>query len=174
MVKFSEIGTTQGWPVPTFTSAKKLEYFNTLMAWCLDEDDGMTKIDFRMKTIYETLFAFQIFWEIDFDTMLDDGEVSLDGMLRTYDALKAIANIDEQLLREENVQEVLADVDMALAQEVKIGNSLEKIVKDGIEKLCAKIPDLDAKTLDKLTKNLGKEIAKINPDTLEVLKKVGK
>ena len=174
MVKFSEIGETQGWPTPTFTSAKKLEYFNTLMAWCLDEADGMVKIDFRMKTIYETLFAFQIFWEIDFDTMLDEGEVSLDGMLRTYDALGAIAGMKKQVYENDEICEVLADVDMALAQEVKIGNSLEKIVRDGIEKLVNKIPDLDAKTLDKLTKNLGKEIAKINPDTLEVLKKVGK
>jgi len=174
-MKFSEIGVTQGWPDPTFTSAKKLEYFNTLMAWVLDDDDGVTKIDYRMKRVYEVMFGLQIFREIEFDTILDaDGEPHLDGILKTYDEICKVKDIEQTVLYHEQLMDVLDQVDCALLQEVEVGNSFGVIVGKELKKLVDKIPSLDIKQLEKLTKNLGKEVAKLNPETLELLKKVGK
>ena len=93
-------------------------------------------------------------------------------MLRTYDALGAIAGMKKQVYENDDICEVISDVDMALAQEVKIGNSIEKVVKDGIEKLIEKIPN--EKEMQKILKQLPKALEKVNPETLEVLKKVGK
>lgn len=172
-MKFSEIGVTVGWHENgIYTSKNKLEYFNTLMAWCIDDDEGMKKIDYRMKRIYEVIFALQIFYGIEFDTMLDEtGEVHLDGMLTTYDEIKKITKIDELILRNDEIGEVLDAVEWALEQEVKVGNSLEKIIRDGLDKLLQKVPNIDSKQIDKWMKQLPKALDKISPENREILKK---
>jgi len=167
-MKFSEV--EQGFSMEgTFTSKKKLDYFNTLKMWCVDEEDGFKKIDYRMMCIYKVVFGLSTFYDLDMDMLNDEaGDICLTGFLGTYDKCVELG-LDAFIFENEKLYEVFDSLELDMEQEVRLSNSLEKVVYNGIEKLIKKIPDLDFKQIEKITKNLGKELSKLSPENTKII-----
>ena len=167
-MKFSEIEqefTMEG----NFSTAKKLDYFNTLKLWCLDEEDGFMKIDYRMMRIYKVVFGLSTFYDIDMDTLEDEsGDICLAGFLATYDKCEAY-KLDLLILENEKLYDVVNELEMDMDQEVRLAGSLAKVVYNGLEKLLAKIPELDTKTVDGWLKKLPKVLEKLNPENKKII-----
>lgn len=161
-------------PQPTIKELNKIAYFNTLIEWCLTEEDGFKMVNYRLKNVYELIFALESFYAIELDAILDEeGNVSLELMLNVIDELnELIIDANNVILRRDGIREVLCNVDIYLAKYCKNANSMQAVVKDGIEKLIAKIPDIDSKQIDKWMKQLPKALDKLSPENKEIIKKV--
>lgn len=173
MVKFSEILKGADFESPVFTAMNKLLYFTTLSEWLLTDHNGYKMIDYRMKRTYEIIFALEQFYGIEFDTMLDeDGKVSLEKTLETIDAIDKVMNhkADELVYGEDCIREVIFAVDEHLAEVCRNENSMQAVVKEGLEKLIAKIPD--EKGMKKILKDLPKVLDSLNPDNKQILNNV--
>ena len=168
-MKLTEIMNGEvGFPEPVFNTRKSIEFFPTLKAWLRDENDGVVSLNRQMAKQYEVYSALSVFWGIELDTELDAMCKQIDWLV--FQEPSVFTEIKENGYIWETTCGVISEIEDEVRAQFEVG----KVLKDGIEKLIAKIPDLDAKTLEKISRNLGKEIAKINPDTLELLKKVGK
>jgi len=175
MVKFSEILKGKDMEEPVFTAMKRLLYFNKLAAWLLTEYNGFKMIDYSMKRTYEIIFALEEFYAIEFDTMLDeDGKVTLEKTLETIDAIDKIMNnkAEELVYHVDCIQDVIYSVEEHLQEVCRNENSVQGVLKEGIEKLISKIPEVDVKTIDKWMKQLPKTLDKMSPENKEIINNV--
>lgn len=154
----------------TMTGKSRLEYMATIKAWVLDEDDGATTVNWELFPIYELIFTMQHFFGIEMDTAVDaDGELDFDKMLETYDEL---VKLDiKNLLFEEELMDIYADVRRMLDQEIKVKNSIGVIVGRELKRLVDKIPN--EKEMAKILKQIPKALEKVSPETLDILKNIG-
>lgn len=161
-------------PQPIIKELNKIAYFNTLIEWCLTEEDGFKMVNYRLKNVYELIFALESFYAIELDAILDEkGDVSLELMLNVIDELnELIIDADNIILRRDGIIEVLRNVEIYLAKYCKNANSMQAVVKDGIEKLIAKIPS--EKAMKKILKDLPKAIQSISPDASNLLLSLGR
>lgn len=173
MVKFSEILKGADFENPVFTAMNKLLYFTTLSEWLLTDHNGYKMIDYRMKRTYEIIFALEQFYGIEFDTMLDeDGKVSLEKTLETIDAIDKVMNhkAEELVYHVDCIHDVIYAVEEHLQEVCRNENSMQAVVKEGLEKLIAKIPD--EKGMKKILKDLPKVLDSLNPDNKQILNNV--
>jgi len=180
-MKLTEIMNGEvGFPEPVFNTRKSIEFFPTLKAWLRDENDGVVSLNRQMAKQYEVYSALSVFWGIELDTELDAMCKQIDWLV--FQEPSVFTEIKENGYIWETTCGVISEIEDEVRAQFEVG----KVLKDGIEKttamlkeqfekFIAKIPDdLDKKTLLQVSKNLGKEIANLNPEVLELLKKVGK
>lgn len=167
-MKFSEL--EQGFSMEgVFTTAKKLEYFNTLKMWCLDEEDGFMKINYRMARVYKVVFGLSVFYDIDMDMLNDEkGEICLAGFISTYDKCEEY-KLDVLILENEKLYDIINELEMDMEQEIRLSTSLEKVIYDGIKKLIDKIPEIDTKTVDSWIKRIPKLLDKVSPENKKII-----
>lgn len=175
MVKFSEILNGKDMESPDLSAMNRLLYFNKLAAWLLTEYNGFKMIDYSMKRTYEIIFALEEFYAIEFDTMLDeDGKISLEKTLETIDSIDKVMNnkAEELVYHVDCIQDVIYAVESHLADVCRNENSVQGVLKEGIEKLLEKIPNVDAKQIDKWMKQLPKALDKMTPENREIINNV--
>lgn len=173
MVKFSEVLKGANFESPDLSAMNRLLYFNKLSAWLLTDDNGFKMIDYSMKRTYEIIFALEQFYAIEFDTMFDEnGKVSLEKTLETIDAIDKVMNnkAEELVYHVDCIHDVIYDVEHHLSDVCRNENSMQAVVKEGLEKLISKIPN--EKAMQKILKDLPKAMEKLDPQNKEILSSV--
>lgn len=132
-----------------------------LISKVIIEDNGMYKIDFFNRDVLLALILVREYTNLDLnkidqDTIIDD--------------------IFESGLMEIIINEVpdakmfIKMFEKNLTQELEIHNSVSGVVARGLEKLIDKIPDIDAKQMDKWVKAIPKAFAKLTQEDRTLLK----
>lgn len=126
----------------------------------LDEINGLSKIDYFYKKLTTDILLLVNYTNIEFS----------ENLIEDYDYLCENVGI-ERILNQIPITEVefiLDLVDCELAQIVKLNNSIEGILASKLDKLIEKIPD--QKGIKKIMNDIPKQINKIKPENLEILK----
>jgi len=126
----------------------------------LDEINGLSKIDYFYKKLTSDVSLLVNYTNIEFS----------ENLIEDYDYLCENVGI-ERILNQIPITEVefiLDLVDCELAQIIKLNNSIEGILASKLDKLIEKIPD--QKGIKKIMNDIPKQINKIKPENLEILK----
>ena len=126
----------------------------------LDEINGLSKIDYFYKKLTSDVSLLVNYTNIEFS----------ENLIEDYDYLAENVGI-EWILNQIPISEVefiLDLVDCELAQIVKLNNSIEGILANRLQALINKVPD--EKGIKKLMTEAQKQINKIKPENLEILK----
>jgi len=168
-MKFAEIENKNDLGLPNVTAKTRVDFFNHMIAWAIDDEDGMSKINYAMLPIYKCVFVLVCFYGIDI------GEMNLDNLFAIYDEMKSL-DIDNgwtgEVFFTEKLFNLLEEIDTTLKQEVEIKNSLAGIVNKGIIMLGEKIPSVDVKQIDKWLNKLPKALDKMSPENREIINNV--
>lgn len=126
----------------------------------LDEINGLSKIDYFYKKLTSDVSLLVNYTNIEFS----------ENLIEDYDYLAE--NVGIELILDQipinEVEFILDLVDFELAQIVKLNNSIEGILANRLQALINKVPD--EKGIKKLMTEAQKQINKIKPENLEILK----
>ena len=128
---------------------------------CVKEDsNGINSIDYFHKYLATQMSLINNYTDLEFS----------EEPINDFDCLAEMGLIEKIVdsIPDSEVNFIVDLVDSELEQIVKIGNSLSNVIASKLEKLIAKIPD--SKELKKLTDNIPKQINKIKPQQLELIK----
>ncbi len=126
----------------------------------IDEINGLSKIDYFYKKLTSDVSLLVNYTNIEFS----------ENLIEDYDYLCENVGI-ERILNQIPITEVefiLDLVDCELTQIIKLNNSIEGILASKLDKLIEKIPD--QKGIKKIMNDIPKQINKIKPENLEILK----
>ena len=126
----------------------------------LDEINGLSKIDYFYKKLTSDVSLLVNYTNIEFS----------ENLIEDYDCLCENVGI-ERILNQIPITEVefiLDLVDCELTQIIKLNNSIEGILANRLQALINKVPD--EKGIKKLMTEAQKQINKIKPENLEILK----
>lgn len=126
----------------------------------IDEINGLSKIDYFYKKLTSDVSLLVNYTNIEFS----------ENLIEDYDYLCENVGI-ERILNQIPITEVefiLDLVDCELIQIIKLNNSIEGILASKLDKLIEKIPD--QKGIKKIMNDIPKQINKIKPENLEILK----
>lgn len=126
----------------------------------IDEINGLSKIDYFYKKLTSDISLLVNYTNIEFS----------ENLIEDYDYLCENVGI-ERILNQIPINEVefiLDLVNFELAQIVKLNNSIEGILANRLQALINKVPD--EKGIKKLMTEAQKQINKIKPENLEILK----
>lgn len=142
--------------------AAKQILINKILEICKKEENGTSKIDFTLKE-----FAY----EFSLVNQYSNLDCQLDNIIKFYDELKENGIID-LIIKQIPVDEINF-IDYVLEREIEqilnLDNSIEIIVGKALNKLIEKLPD--EKGMNKLIKDLPKQINKIDPSKLQYITK---
>jgi len=132
-----------------------------LVSKVIVEDDGMFKVDFFNRDVLLAIILVREYTDIDLtvmnqDTLVDD--IFESGLMETI-----ITEIPD-------AKTFVRMFEKNVAQELEIHNSISGVVARGIEKIVKKIPDIDAKQMDKWIKALPKAFAKMSQEDKDLVK----
>ena len=143
------------------TIEKKVIIDNIINGSVETDDNSIIKINFFNKKLISDISLITNYTNLIFS---DDNSIDDYDFITQYKILNhIIKHIDSDEL--EFIYNMVED---ELEQQIKIGNSLESVIVNGLNKLIDKIPD--EKSMNKLISNLPKSINKIKPENLAVLK----
>jgi len=143
------------------TIEKKVIIDNIINGSIETDDNSIIKINFFNKKLITDISLVTNYTNLIFS---DDNSIEDYDFLSQYKILHyIIKNIDNDEL--DFIYNMIED---ELDQQIKIVNSLESVLANGINKLIDKIPD--EKSMNKLINNLPKVLNKIKPENLEILK----
>ena len=143
------------------TIEKKVIIDNIINGSVETDDNSIIKINFFNKKLISDISLITNYTNLIFS---DDNSIEDYDFLTQYKILNyIIENIDN-----DELDFIYNMVEDELEQQIKIGNSLESVIVNGLNKLIDKIPD--EKSMNKLISNLPKSINKIKPENLAVLK----
>ena len=165
-MKFTEIKDLKEVGIKVVSFMDKCSMMETIVDFSIDND---TKNELYFELMSNVLIAkayLDIEWDIDLDTV--------QGATQAYEILVSLGFI-ELLYRDDRLKDADLFSNMALRQvdnEITRRNSIALVLKDGIEKLIEKIPNIDSKQIDKWMKALPKQMDKLSPENKELLLKV--
>jgi len=116
-------------------------------------------------------FHKKLMTDISIITHYTDIEMS-DKFLQDYDTLCKydIINIVLDNINKNDKEFILQMVDKSIEQQIKISNSLESVIAKTLNNLISKIPD--EKSLNKMMANMSKNLNKIKPENLNMMKEL--
>lgn len=126
----------------------------------LDEINGLSKIDYFYKKLTTDVSLLVNYTNVEFS----------ENLIEDYDYLCENVGI-ERILSQIPITEIefiLDLVDCELTQIIKLNNSIEGILANRLQALINKVPD--EKGIKKLMTEAQKQINKIKPENLEILK----
>ena len=126
----------------------------------IDENNGLSKIDYFYKKLTTDILLLVNYTNIEFS----------ENLIEDYDYLCENVGI-ERILNQIPITEVefiLDLVDCELTQIVKLNNSIEGILASKLDKVVSAIPS--EKSIKKIINDIPKQINKIKPENLEILK----
>lgn len=168
LIKISEIkdnfSNIQINPYIPFVIKKNM--IDNILDICVSVDeDGFKRIDYATK-IMATEFSI-----CNQATNID---LSEENSLTTYDNLKKSGAI-KYIMNNIDINEV-SFIENCIDEKIKeiyiVDNSIQGAISKVLNKLIEKIPD--SKEINKLIPKIGKELSRISPETLELLKNVNK
>jgi len=129
---------------------------------CIEIDENsIMKVNFFNKKLISDISLITNYTNLIFS---DDNSIDDYDFITQYKILNhIIKHIDSDEL--EFIYNMVKD---ELEQQIKIGNSLESVIAKGLNKLIEKIPD--EKSMNKLINSIPKNLNKIKPENLAVLK----
>jgi hypothetical protein len=129
------------------------------------DEDGFKRIDYATK-IMATEFSI-----CNQATNID---LSEEDSLTAYDNLKKSGAI-KYIMDNIDIKEI-SFIESCVNEKIKemyiVDNSIQAVISKVLNKLIEKIPD--SKEINKMIPRIGRELAKISPETLELLKNVNK
>lgn len=126
----------------------------------IENKNGLSQIDYFYKRITTDVSLLINYASLEFS----------DELINDYDYLSEngfIKKIIDKIPKTE-VYFIEELVESELDQMIRIGNSLENVVASKLQQIIDKIPD--EKAMKKLMKDIPKQINKINPENMEILK----
>lgn len=139
--------------------AVKKEIVQTIINNSIKIEDGIKYIDYVSKFLALHLALLSFYTDVSFD------ETDMDTLIETGELEKIISEIPSS----ERVF-IIENVEYALRQEIDIYNSFGGVLNRQLTNLINKIPD--SKELSKMIPKLSKELSKISPETLDILKNI--
>ena len=126
----------------------------------LDEINGLSKIDYFYKKLTSDVSLLVNYTNVEFS----------ENLIEDYDYLCENVGI-ERILNQIPITEIefiLDLVDCELAQIIKLNNSIEGILASKLDKVVSAIPS--EKSIKKIMNDIPKQINKIKPDQLSIIK----
>jgi len=143
------------------TIEKKVIIDNIINGSIETDDNSIIKINFFNKKLITDISLVTNYTNLIFS---DDNSIEDYDFLSQY---KILHYIIKNIMYDE-LDFIYNMIEDELDQQIKIVNSLESVLANGINKLIDKIPD--EKSMNKLINNLPKVLNKIKPENLEILK----
>lgn len=135
---------------------------NKIIDSCIvvDDESNLYKIDYFYKKLTSDVSFLVNYTNLEFS----------ENLIEDYDYLAE--NVGIELILDQipinEVEFILDLVDFELTQIIKLNNSIEGILASKLDKLIEKIPD--QKGIKKIMNDIPKQINKIKPENLEILK----
>jgi hypothetical protein len=165
-MKFTEIENIKEVALKKPTFVEKLSGIKTIVDWAI-EDDCRNELYFDM---ISKLMVAKLYFDVEFDVDLED----VTAMTDAYEKL-ILLRFDEIVYHTDAFDTPYCFLMLAEKQvtnEIQKRNSIAIVLKEGIEKLIEKIPNIDSKQIDKWMKALPKQMDKLSPENKELLLKV--
>ena len=117
----------------------------------------------------DSLFK-QMAFEYSIVNQYSNIELSDNNIIETYDTIKefGIVNHVFKSVEIEEIKFIEKCLNEQLEYLLKINNSIESVIAKGISKIVEKIPN--SKEINKMIPKLTKELSKISPETMEIIK----
>jgi len=134
----------------------------------LYEEDGMLACDYYNK---------KLFTEISIINNYTDIELDEENIVGDYDILCELGIVEHILkcLDDDEKYFIYDMVEDGICQKIKIGNSMESVVKKGLDKFVNIIDkNMNVKEINKLIKTASKELQKFEPEKLKSLQEMMK
>lgn len=138
------------------------ERFYGIIDDCIKEKDGMYYVDYISKEISFVIAMVQRYTNIEFD------DVEIHNTLYDFCITSGIWNIVLNGIPTDELYMVKNLLDNTLEQELKIKNSIEGILNRNLQAFIEKIPN--EKSIKKLIAEIPKQINKIKPEQLGLIK----
>ena len=143
------------------TIEKKIIVDNIINGCIEMDENSIMKVNFFNKKLISDISLVTNYTNLIFS---DDNSIEDYDFLSQYKILNhIIKHIDS-----DELDFIYNMVEDELEQQIKIGNSLESVIVNGLNKLIDKIPD--EKSMNKLINNIPKVLNKVNPENLNILK----
>lgn len=143
-------------------SIKKV-MINNILEFCKVTQDNLIKIDYALLEMVKTISIITQYTNIEIP----------DNIVFAYDYLRE-NKIDEYVLERINVNETIFInniLNSEIKQIIEEENSMQNILSKALNSFIEKIPD--EKAISKIIKDIPKNINKIKPETLALLKNMG-
>lgn len=140
---------------------------NILNTVVSENEQGLIIINYPLLSLVKDIFIFYSYTNVNIFEENDDIDI-------TYDKLKEMGAIDYVLSQIPHEEFYFFDevIVYETQQLFRVENSVSNVLAKTINKLTEKIPSV--KEINKLIPKISKELAKISPETLELLKSVNK
>jgi len=146
------------------SSIEKKLLLDNIINGCIETDENqIMKIDYFNKILVKDISIIANYTDLEFSD--DDSIAEYDYLIQNGIFDYIIKNINEKEI--EFINDLLYD---ELKQVLQIGNSIEGIIAKGLNKLIEKIPD--EKGLNKMMSNMSKNLNKIKPENLNMMKEL--
>jgi len=139
---------------------KKLLCNQILEASLTIDDNQIISCDYFMRKLMQDVQLVVLFTNLEFgEELVEEYDYLVESGILGY----IIKNINKDEI--DIIDEL---VSKEIEQKIRIGNSLENIIASKLEKLISKIPD--EKAIKKLMNDFPKQINKIKPDNMSIIK----
>jgi len=146
------------------SSIEKKMLVDNIINGCIDLDENLImKIDYFNKNLVKDISIIANYTDLEFSE--DDSIAEYDYLIQNDIFDYIIENINEKEI--EFINDLLYD---ELKQKIDLNNSLTNVIAKTLNNLISKIPD--EKSLNKMMTNMTKNLNKIKPENLNMMKEL--